>query len=96
MTTPWESPLDIRIDEDIDPSKENYIIETLDSPELLIEDQVQLDYLCVITPRYIEELDDKGRLRNNEYLHYEVTDEECDGIGEMCDPYESLQVYSIS
>jgi len=40
MTTPWKSPLDIRIDEDINPSKENYIMETLDSPELFIEDQV--------------------------------------------------------
>jgi len=48
----------------------------------------------VITPGYIEEvnneLDNEGRLRNNEYLHYEVTDEECDGMGEMCDPYEGL------
>ena len=44
----------------------------------------------VITPGYIEELDDEGRLRNNEYLHYEVTDKECDEMGEMCDPYEGL------
>ena len=48
----------------------------------------------VITPGYIEEvndeLDNEGRLRNNEYLHYKVTDEECDGMGEMCDPYEGL------
>jgi len=48
----------------------------------------------VITRGYIKEvnneLDDKGRLRNNEYLHYEVTDEEYDGMGEMCDPYKGL------
>ena len=44
----------------------------------------------VITPGYIEELDDKGRLRNNKYQHYKVTDEECDRMGEMCDPYEGL------
>jgi len=50
----------------------------------------QLDPINVITPGYTEELDDEGRLRNNEYLHYEVTDKECDGMGEMCDPYEGL------
>ena len=54
----------------------------------------QTQSLDVITPGYIEEvnnkLDNKGRLRNNEYLHYEVTDEECEGMGEMCDPYEGL------
>ena len=44
----------------------------------------------VITPSYIEELDDEGRLVDNDYLHYEVTDEERDGMGEMCDPYEGL------
>ena len=44
----------------------------------------------VITPGYIEELDDEGRLVDSEYLHYEVTDEECDSMGEMCDPYEGL------
>ena len=46
--------------------------------------------LAVITPGYIEELDDEGRLGDNNYLHYEVTDEERDGMGEMCDPYEDL------
>ena len=48
----------------------------------------------VITLGYIEEvndkLDDEGRLRNNKYLHYKVTDEECDGMEEMCNPYEGL------
>jgi len=29
-------------------------------------------------------------LRNNEYLYYKVTDEECDRMGEMCDLYEGL------
>ena len=48
------------------------------------------DQYAVITPGYIEELDDEGRLRNNEYLHYEVIDEECDRMEEMCDPYEGL------
>ena len=44
----------------------------------------------IITPSYIEELDDEGRLVDSEYLHYEVTDKERDSIGEMCDPYEGL------
>ena len=43
--TSWESPLNIRINEDIDPSKEDYVMETLDSTELLMEDQAWLDYL---------------------------------------------------
>ena len=46
--------------------------------------------LAVITSGYIEELDNEGRLVDSEYLHYEVTDEERDSIGEMCDPYEGL------
>jgi len=46
--------------------------------------------LLVITPGYIEELDDEGRLVDNKYLHYEVTDEERDRMGEMCNPYEGL------
>ena len=54
----------------------------------------ELNELLVITPGYIEEyseeLDDEGRLRNNKYLHYEVTDEKHDRMGEMCDPYEGL------
>jgi len=49
MTSPgatsWESPLDIRINEDIDPSKGDYVMETLDSAELLMEDQAWLNYL---------------------------------------------------
>ena len=44
----------------------------------------------VITPGYIEELDDERRLKNNKYLHYEVTDEEYDRMGEICNPYEGL------
>ena len=44
----------------------------------------------VITPGFIEELDNKGRLIEKEYLDFGVTDEECDDIGEMCDPYEGL------
>jgi len=44
----------------------------------------------VITPGHIEELDDEGRLWEDKYLYYEVTDEECDEMGEMCDPYEGL------
>jgi len=43
--TSWENPLDIRINEDIDPSKGDYVMETLDSTELLMEDQAWLDYL---------------------------------------------------
>jgi len=44
----------------------------------------------VITPGFIEELDDKGRLIENEYLDFGVTEQECDDMGEMCDPYEGL------
>ena len=44
----------------------------------------------VITPRFIEELDDEGRLMKHEYPDFGVTDQECDKIGEMCDPYEGL------
>jgi len=44
----------------------------------------------VITPSYIEELDDEERLVDNKYLHYKVTDKEHDGMEEMCDPYEGL------
>jgi len=51
--TSWESPLDIRIDEDIDPSKEDYVMETLDSTELLMEDQAWLDYLWDFKTREI-------------------------------------------
>jgi len=43
--TSWKTPLDIRINEDIDPSKGDYVTETLDSTELLMEDQTWLDYL---------------------------------------------------
>jgi len=53
-------------------------------------DSIPLLKGCVITPGYIEELDDEGRLVDNDYRHYEVTDEERDGMGEMCDPYEGL------
>jgi len=44
----------------------------------------------VITPGYIKELDNKRRLLEDEYPYYGVTEEECDGMGEMCDPYEGL------
>ena len=44
----------------------------------------------VITPGFIEELDDKERLIENEYLDFGVTEQECDDMGEMCDPYEGL------
>jgi len=57
MTSPgatsWESPLDIRVNEDIDPSKGDYVIETLDSTELLMEDQAWLDYLWDFETREI-------------------------------------------
>jgi len=35
-------------------------------------------------------LDEEGRLRNEEYPYYGVTDEEHNEMGEMCDPYEGL------
>jgi len=44
----------------------------------------------VITPGYIKELDDEGRLLEDEYPYYGATEEERDGMGEMCDPYEGL------
>jgi len=46
--------------------------------------------VLVITPGFIEKLDNEGRLIENEYLDFGVTDEEFDNIGEMCDPYEGL------
>ena len=46
--------------------------------------------ISVITPGHIEELDDKGRLLEDEYPYYRVTNKERDGMGEMCDPYEGL------
>jgi len=44
----------------------------------------------VITPGYIEELDNEGRFLEDKYPYYEVTDKERDEIREMCDPYEGL------
>jgi len=44
----------------------------------------------VITPGFIEELDDEGRLMENEYTDFGVTDQECDNMGEMYDLYEGL------
>ena len=45
---------------------------------------------CVITPGYIKELDDEGRLLEEEYPYYGVTEEGHDGMEEICDPYEGL------
>jgi len=39
----WESPLGIKIDENIDSSNGDYVMETLDSPELLTIDWQWLD-----------------------------------------------------
>jgi len=61
----------------------SYAIILLSLPSLVVQ-------LTVITPGYIEELDNEGRLLEDEYPYYGVTDEECDGIGEMCDPYKGL------
>ena len=44
----------------------------------------------VITPGYIEELDNEGRLLEDEYPYYGVTEEEHDGMEEMCNLYEGL------
>jgi len=44
----------------------------------------------VMTSGHIEELDNKGRLLEDEYSYYGVTDKERDRMGEMCDPYEGL------
>jgi len=44
----------------------------------------------VITPGFIEELDNEGRLIEKEYPDFGVMDEECNNMGEMCDPYEGL------
>jgi len=52
--TSWENPLDIRIDENIDPSKGDYVMETLDSTELFMEDQAWLDYLWDFETREID------------------------------------------
>jgi len=62
-------------------------------PEILPEEESWRGG-TVITPGYIKEvndkLDDERRLRNNKYLYYKVTNEECDRMGEICDPYEGL------
>jgi len=49
-----------------------------------------LSVITVITPRFIEELDNEGRLIKEEYLDYGVIEQEHDKIGEMCDPHEGL------
>jgi len=58
-------------------------------PEILPEEE-SWRRGTVITPGHIEELDDEERLLEDEYPYYRVTDEECNGMGEMCDPYEGL------
>jgi len=58
-------------------------------PEILLEEESWRGG-TVITPGFIEELDNKGRLIENKYLDFGVMDEECDDIREMCDPYEGL------
>ena len=58
-------------------------------PEILLEKESWRGG-TVITPSYIEELDDERRLADSKYLYYEVTDEEYNSMGEMCDPHEGL------
>jgi len=40
-----------------------------------------------MTPGFIQELNDKGRLMEEEY---NVTEQECNEMGKICDPYEGL------
>ena len=40
-----------------------------------------------MTLGFIEELNNRRRVMEEEYS---VTEQECDEIGEMCDPYEGL------
>jgi len=58
-------------------------------PEILSEEESWRGGI-VITPGYIEELDDEERLLEDEYPYYGVIEEERDRMGEMCDPYEGL------
>ena len=44
----------------------------------------------VITLGFIEELDNGGRLMENKYMDLGVTNQKCNNMGEMCDPYEGL------
>ena len=44
----------------------------------------------VITLGFIEEVDGKRRLMEDECLDFGMTDQECDKMGGMCDPYEGL------
>jgi len=44
----------------------------------------------VITPGFIEELNNEGRLIGNKYADFEGTDQECDDIERMYNPYEGL------
>ena len=61
---------------------------------VLFSDRVFVEFFSridsVITPGFIEELDDEGRLMENEYTDFGVTDQECDNMGEMYDLYEGL------
>jgi len=50
----------------------------------------RMKQVYVITPGYIEELDDEGRLLEDEYPYYGATEKKRDGMREMCDPYEGL------
>jgi len=62
-------------------------IETI--PEILSEEESWRGD-TVITPGHIEELDNEGRLWEDKYPYYRVTNEECNKMEEICDLYESL------
>jgi len=58
-------------------------------PEILLEEESWRGG-TVITPGYIEELDDEGRLLKDECPYYGAMEKERDGMRKMCDPYEGL------
>ena len=74
------------------PSLSRCIYPKLNHYKLLSIKILLVTILLVITSGYIEDLDDEERLLEDEYPYYGVTEEECDRMGEMCDPYEGLQV----
>jgi len=60
--------------------------------QVFVDSQLKKGYIqpSIITPGYIEELDNEERLIGERYSNYEVTEEECDEMREICDPYEGL------
>jgi len=46
--------------------------------------------MCIITPGFIEELDNERKLMKDKYPDFGVMDQEHNEVKEMCDSYEGL------